>query len=742
VSNSPCTASTDDVVITFNQNPTAPTGTAGSRCGTGAVGISASVGAGETVDWYAAASSGTVLSGGTATTSFTTPSISSTTSYYAEARNTTTGCVSSSRTTVTATVNAANTAGSASSSPNLCINSALTNITHSTTGATGIGTATGLPTGVTAGWSSNTITISGTPTTSGVYNYSIPLTGGCGSVDATGTITVNVPTPGVSITQNNTCLWRGVSDTDYGTASNWVVYSTSTSNYSVASSLPTDATPVVIPAAQTCVSNLPTIASGTVNSDDLTIASGATLTIASGATLNLSGNLSNSGTLDNSGTINITGSWVNNGILTSGAASSVVFNGTSASTQMSGTNTFNNLTINGSGLVLTLNNDATVGGTLTLTNGNITTGASRTLIVSNSNANAISGGGTSSYIKGRLQRAVAGANTYVFPVGKTEYQEATLAFNPGYTSANILVFFTEDNTLALPVGGLTQGGTALTGILNRGFWSIDPVGTPSGSPTYSVTLKQRGYSNGVANAAQYTVIKRANSPSVGDWALLGNHSNITQAQSGGVVTAVRTGLTSFSDFGIGFGGGALPIELAGFRVECSKNNTVDVTWTTASEHNTNYFRVEKSRNGKQWDVLGTIGAAGNSTYSIDYAITDAFPNPGINYYRLVQYDLDGVYETFDIEAAVCKEQQAGTTLTSYPNPSASDFTVDLQTDESEGEGVLLLTDSKGAVIHSQNIKVVNGTNNYIIQGLDAAPGFYYITVRVGANTVTTKHSVK
>ena len=85
---------------------------------------------------------------------------------------------------------AANTVSAASSTPTLCINTALTPITHTTTGATGIGTATGLPAGVTAAWAANTITISGTPTASGTFNYTIPLTGGCGTVNATGTITV------------------------------------------------------------------------------------------------------------------------------------------------------------------------------------------------------------------------------------------------------------------------------------------------------------------------------------------------------------------------------------------------------------------------------------------------------------------------------------------------------------------------------------------------------------------------
>jgi len=91
-----------------------------------------------------------------------------------------------------------NTAGSPSSSPSLFVNTALTNITISTTGATGIGAATGLPAGVTASWSNNVITISGTPTATGSFTYTIPLTGGCGSVNATGTITVTVFTCGTN----------------------------------------------------------------------------------------------------------------------------------------------------------------------------------------------------------------------------------------------------------------------------------------------------------------------------------------------------------------------------------------------------------------------------------------------------------------------------------------------------------------------------------------------------------------
>ena len=72
----------------------------------------------------------------------------------------------------------------------VCVNTLLTPISYTTSGATGIGTATGLPSGMTASFINNTITISGAPTVPGTFNYSIPLTGGCGTVNATGTITI------------------------------------------------------------------------------------------------------------------------------------------------------------------------------------------------------------------------------------------------------------------------------------------------------------------------------------------------------------------------------------------------------------------------------------------------------------------------------------------------------------------------------------------------------------------------
>lgn len=77
-----------------------------------------------------------------------------------------------------------------------CINTLLTSITYSISGGGATGaTVTGLPTGVNFLYAAGTLTISGTPSASGTFNYTVSTTGGTCTGTATGSITVStVPT--------------------------------------------------------------------------------------------------------------------------------------------------------------------------------------------------------------------------------------------------------------------------------------------------------------------------------------------------------------------------------------------------------------------------------------------------------------------------------------------------------------------------------------------------------------------
>src|SRR5205823_2654911 len=100
-----------------------------------------------------------------------------------------------------------------------CINTAITNITYATTGATGA-TTTGLPAGVSGSFAANAVTISGTPTAAGTFSYTVTLTGGCSSTTATGSVTV---TPNNTITLTSAigtiaqtkCLNQAISNITY-----------------------------------------------------------------------------------------------------------------------------------------------------------------------------------------------------------------------------------------------------------------------------------------------------------------------------------------------------------------------------------------------------------------------------------------------------------------------------------------------------------------------------------------------
>ncbi|MFN5417747.1 MAG: T9SS type A sorting domain-containing protein [Flavobacteriia bacterium] len=113
----------------------------------------------------------------------------------------------------------------------------------------------------------------------------------------------------------------------------------------------------------------------------------------------------------------------------------------------------------------------------------------------------------------------------------------------------------------------------------------------------------------------------------------------------------------------------LPIELGKFQASL-ENNNIKLNWNTFSERNNNYFTIEKSKNGTDWEFVAQVKGAGNSSVEKFYSIIDNSPYEGTSYYKLIQTDFDGK-TTESSFADVFVKRTEKLELNVYPNPSAT-----------------------------------------------------------------------
>jgi hypothetical protein len=526
-----------------------------------------------------------------------------------------------------------------------------------------------------------------TVTPSATSTYYARREGGCNTTsDGTYTITVNGPT-GIA-PSNGDMVWRGASTTDWATLGNWWQYNGT--SYGSASAAPTDAQNVIIPANQTCVLNQPNTFANGGNAKSLLIESGAVLTMGNG-TLSIAENMVNNGTFTpGSGTIAFIGSG-NHSI----SGSSLAHN-------------FNNVTMNKAGEVQ-LSVPIAITGTLNLTNGRLDIGNSNLDLPTNT----INGGNASSYVKtsgtGTLNRNVAGIPVN-FPVGRSAYNPATLT-NSGTAdkfSVRVIDNVTDDGTAV--------GTTTSLAVVNR-TWMISEQN--AGGSDVTLGLNWNGAPEHIGGFQEASAFIAHYISSDGLW------DNI-----GGAVatnTIETSGITSFSPFTISsdLNFAPLPVELMSFSSVCLDND-VAIKWTTASENNSMHFVVETSTDAANWEVLSVVPAAQFSTSILNYAITHEGAARNKNYYRLIQVDLDGAVEFYNVIYANCGN--VASEPVAFPNPSNGDFTIDFGGSEMKGDIQLSIMNTEGKEISNREINLEEGVNTYQINNMELQPGIYYLKI--------------
>ena len=391
-------------------------------------------------------------------------------------------------------------------------------------------------------------------------------------------------------------------------------------------------------------------------SGSISLATGASWEIANnflvgtGATLNL-----------NDATVTFNGTNFESSGTFNAQTSTVVIAGNSPTT-ITGDMTFHNLVINNAAGV-TLAGNITITGTLTLTNGKITSTSSQLLIMSATSN--VAGAGPDSYVTGPVRKVGNAAVGFTFPIGSpahyapigieavanglaTDYFTAQYFDTPWGAGPG-------DRTVNTPTPGVFEA------ISSAEHWDLDR--SAGSSMEARVRLFFRDFGRSGITDINNVLVAHYNGT---EWVNEGG-TPTNQTVRGSVLSNT---LTSFSPLSSGGTTEVVtPVTLRYF--EGRKEGGVNqLDWATATELNNSHFEVYRSFDGANFELIGEVEGA-NASQGAAYSYTDQQLGSGQYFYRLRQVDFDGQDEWFNtvLLEVVAANRKA---LEMFPNPLEQD----------------------------------------------------------------------
>lgn len=177
--------------------------------------------------------------------------------------------------------------------------------------------------------------------------------------------------------------------------------------------------------------------------------------------------------------------------------------------------------------------------------------------------------------------------------------------------------------------------------------------------------------------------------------------------------------------------GVAPItatELVDFDMDCDeKDGYTELKWSLTNESQTVSFDIEKSKDGKNWEVINSTGNIAVRKGQNEYKYTDNSDKDA--YYRIKVTDQSG--NSVYTDAHFCSKGEIKTNI--FPNPFNEHFTVEILAQNDEPL-LYELTDIYGRKIKRGVINTSSVINTLDFDNLGLKPGNYFFTVRQGSKT--------
>jgi hypothetical protein len=507
--------------------------------------------------------------------------------------------------------------------------------------------------------------------------------------------------------------------------------------------------------AATSVAGNLTVGSGT-STPTLRATGTATLNVAGNVTINASADLDAS----NITNFNVGGDWTNDGDFTEGT-NTVTFDSPAANVlqTLGGTvsETFYNLRLNTSATtdVVRLTNSISVLNNLILTQGGLELNGN-TLSVGNSATTAISR--TTGFIKSESATAPYGTlrwfinngtGTYTYPFGVSASQYIPFVMNitvagtrgigSGYVPVSTYATAATNPPGEYPTGVTNLNGTSGGASVTDRYWNIT-----LGSSEYAGTRPTSTITFTALNTEKPTTWTAIGEPPTNPNQLVAQRWNTaaywdpaqtspaqTYSNDAPAVGTFQVGVPSVSSYSTSWtitdSSVPLPVELVSFTAEF-KEDRVEVIWATESEIDNDFFTVQRTMNGEQFEDVVNVKGNGTTAATHRYSAADTQLLPGRWYYRIRQTDYDGSHSYSRLVAVDVPESLFRTI---YPNPgNGQEVNLSLPAGDIGKTAMVVVVDAQGRVVYQTVPFGIDRQTIRLVPSEPLTPGTYLMSVAV------------
>ncbi|MEP7377218.1 MAG: hypothetical protein ABI675_27700 [Chitinophagaceae bacterium] len=408
--------------------------------------------------------------------------------------------------------------------------------------------------------------------------------------------------------------------------------------------------------------------------------------------------------LTNNGQLYIQGNLANNQAAMATGTGTLYINGAAAQSVNGAATfrTFNFISNNAAGL--TLNNNLSVSGAHTFSNGIITTSVTPNYLVYEAGS-SYSGDGDASHVNGWVKKM--GSTNFIFPVGNG-IVERTVALSGLSGSSEFNAKYLANTPFT------TQMQTPIYEIDPAEYWSINKVSGGTASVTLNWDYSKVYFPNWIIPDIRVAGYNGSL------WVTNGGTASGTANTTG---TITSNSISSFNLFAFGSQSYILPLNLIGFTAK-RQDNFTQLAWTTVNEFNVSRFVVERSDDNAHFYAVGELPAR-NTGNTENYFSRDNSAINGIAYYRLRCIDIDGKEKI----SAIVRVTDGKTTnnLQLLTNPVRSKITL-VATGQLAGEFEYQVSMINGQLVQKGKLPVLTSGQYEIPLNGKLQPGTYSLKV--------------